>query len=274
MSTITTTTITTTITSSTISNKISATSKSTTSIAINTITTSTTADTSTTTTATMTATMTTNETTTTSATTTETMSRKPGIILDEILSLKPNESFSDLLFSGAFIEQDKEQKTPTPPSLQVTKFMLIIGDESNSTILTQKREEVTTEEILSLRQNETFSDLLFSNIPNEKSLKTVSNGDGVHIEQAINLLGNFPSGQQQQISESVTDSETSSDSSLPRIGRSRKVEIRPNKLDSSREELFSSVPTNMKKFSANGKFETENGRIISHRLKTGLSLSP
>ena len=270
MSTITTTTITTTITSSTISNKISTTSKSTTSRAINTITTST--DTSTTTTTTMTATMT--ETTMTSTTTTETMSRKPGIILDEILSLKPNESFSDLLFSGAFIEQDKEQKSPTPPSLQVTKFMLIIGDESNSTTLTQEREEVTTEEILSLRQNETFSDLLFSNIPNEKSLKTVSNGDGVHIEQAINLLGNFPSGQQQQISESVTDSETSSDSSLPRIGRSRKVEIRPNKLDSSREELFSSVPTNMKKFSANGKFETENGRIISHRLKTGLSLSP
>ena len=272
MSTITTSTTTTTITSSTISNKISTTSKSTTSRAINTITTTT--DKSTTTTATITATMTTTETTTTSTTTTETMSRKPGIILDEILSLKPNESFSDLLFSGAFIEQDKEQKTPTPPSLQVTKFMLIIGDESNSTTLTQEREEVTTEEILSLRQNETFSDLLFSNIPNEKSLKTVSNGDGVHIEQAINLLGNFPSGQQQQISESVTDSETSSDSSLPRIGRSRKVEIRPNKLDSSREELFSSVPTNMKKFSANGKFETENGRIISHRLKTGLSLSP
>ena len=152
--------------------------------------------------------------------------------------------------------------------------MLIIGDGSNSTTLTQEKEEMTTEEILSLRQNETFSDLLFSNIPNEKSLKTVSNGDGVHIEQAINLLGNFPSGQQQQISESVTDSETSSDSSLPRIGRSRKVEIRPNKLDSSREEVFSSVPTNMKKFSANGRFETENGRVITHRLNTGVSLFP
>ena len=45
-------------------------------------------------------------------------------------------------------------------------------------------------ENLSLKENETFSDLLFSNIASgESSSKTVSNG--IHIERAITLLENL-----------------------------------------------------------------------------------
>ena len=102
---------------------------------------------------------------------------------------------------------------------------------------------------------------MHSDISNEKSLKTVSNG--VLIERAINLLENFSSGQQN--SENTLNSKSSSDSRLPRIGRSQDLDTKPDKLD-LKEEVLSSVQINPIGFPGSKIFQKENGRVLITKL--------
>ena len=178
----------------------------------------------------------------------------------EMVTLNPSESFSNLLFSNSRETLlETLSLSSTPASLDVTNFMII--DENIVKDTTFPPQLKDSEDLLSLRQNETLSDLLFSNFSNEKSFKTVSNG--VLIERAINLLENFTSGQQN--SENTPNSENSSDSSLPRIGRSQNLDTKPNKLD-LKKEVLSSVQINPIGFPGSKIFQKENGRIIITKL--------
>ena len=180
----------------------------------------------------------------------------------EMVSLNPSESFSNLLFSNSRETLLENLGFPsTPSTVDVTNFMIINEEIVKATTFPPPLGEF--EDLLSLRQNETLSDLLFSNISNEKSLKTVSNG--VLIERAINLLKNFSTGQQN--SENTPNSENSSDSSLPRIGRSQDLDTKPNKLD-LRKEVFSPVQINQIGFPGSKIFQKENGRVLITKLNS------
>ena len=178
----------------------------------------------------------------------------------EMVSLNSSESFSNLLFSNSRETLLENLGFPTTPStVDVTNFMIINEEIVKATTLPPPIRN--SEDLLSLRQNETLSDLLFSNISNEKSLKTVSNG--ALIERAINLLENFST--EQQNSENTPNSENSSDSSLPRIGRSQDLDTKPNKLD-LRKEVFSPVQINQIGFPGSKIFQKESGRILITKL--------
>ena len=180
----------------------------------------------------------------------------------EMASLNSSESFSNLLFSNSRETLLENLGFPTTPStVDVTNFMIINEEIVKATTLPPRIRN--SEDLLSLRQNETLSDLLFSNTSNEKSLKTVSNG--ALIERAINLLENFSTGQQN--SENTPNSENSSDSSLPRIGRSQDLDTKPNKLD-LRKEVFSPVQINQIGFPGSKIFQKENGRILITKLNS------
>ena len=178
----------------------------------------------------------------------------------EMVSLNSSESFSNLLFSNSRETLLENLGFPTTPStVDVTNFMIINEEIVKATTLPPPIRN--SEDLLSLRQNETLSDLLFSNISNEKSLKTVSNG--ALIERAINLLENFST--EQQNSENTPNSENSSDNSLPRIGRSQDLDTKPNKLD-LRKEVFSPVQINQIGFPGSKIFQKESGRILITKL--------
>ena len=180
----------------------------------------------------------------------------------EMVTLNPSESFSNLLFSNSRETLLETLGFPsTPSTVDVTNFMIINEEIVKATTFPPPLAD--SEDLLSLRQNETLSDLLFSNFSNEKSLKTVSNG--VLIERAINLLENFSSGQQN--SENTPNSENSSDSSLPRIGRSQDLDTKPNKLD-LKKEVLSSVQINPIGFPGSKIFQKENGRILITKLNS------
>ena len=185
-----------------------------------------------------------------------------GPFTKEMVSLNSSESFSNLLFSNSRETLLENLGFPTTPStVDVTNFMIINEEIVKATTLPPPIRN--SEDLLSLRQNETLSDLLFSNTSNEKSLKTISNG--ALIERAINLLENFSNGQQN--SENTPNSENSSDSSLPRIGRSQDLDTKPNKLD-LRKEVFSPVQINQIGFPGSKIFQKENGRILITKLNS------
>ena len=185
-----------------------------------------------------------------------------GPLTREMFTLNPSESFSNLLFSNSRETLLETLGFPsTPSTVDVTNFMIINEEIVKATTFPPPL--VDSEDLLSLRQNETLSDLLFSNFSNEKSLKTVSNG--VLIERAINLLENFSSGQQN--SGNTPNSENSSDSSLPRIGRSQDLDTKPNKLD-LKKEVLSSVQINPIGFPGSKIFQKENGRILITKLNS------
>ena len=174
-----------------------------------------------------------------------------GPLTRTMVTLIPNVSFSNEENGKRFL--DNVGLLSTPSSFDVTNFMIVNGEILEPSTLTP----LSGFEEISLRQNETFSDLLFSNFSIEKTFKTVSNG--VHIEREKSLLENFSSGQQ--------NSENSSDSSLPRIGRSHEHDTKPNKLD-LKKELLSSHPINPINFPGSKIFQKENGRIVITKLKS------
>ena len=165
------------------------------------------------------------------------------------------------IVSGIMKKMEDEPENTTPQNIEITNFMVILDDTATTPTVSN------TVENLSLKENETFSDLLFSNIASgESSSKTVSNG--IHIERAITLLENFKTDPENV--GNVTDSENSSDTSLPRIGRSQKVEIRQNKLDLD-QQLLSSDLLNFVNFTESKLFKKKNGRILIKEIPSGIS---
>ena len=164
------------------------------------------------------------------------------------------------IVTGIMKKMDDEHENTTPNNVEITNFMVILDD----TVATSTVSKV--EENLFLKENETFSDLLFSNISNGKPTKTVSNG--IHIERAITLLENLKTDPENV--GNVTDSQNSSDSSLPRIGRSQEVEIRQNKLDLD-QQLLSSDPLNFINFTESKIFKKKNGSVLIKEYTSGIS---
>ena len=106
-----------------------------------------------------------------------------------------------------------------------------------------------------------FSDLLFSNV----SVGGEDGSNGVHIERAVNLLGQIEFDQ--LADKNVTNSQNSSDTaSLPRTGRSQK--IIQTKLDLQKKLHNLSRPINSDRIPGNKIFRKEkDGKIIIRRLK-------